>query len=148
MPELVIVLVVLGVLAAVVVPKLDSAMSFQREAWRDQVLSALTHARSTAVAHRRLVCATVAAGSVTLTMAPANPATSCSASVPSPSGAAAFASTGDTGVNTSVSPAGVIYFQPDGRITTDAAGTTPATRTVSMTGLADITLYGETGHVE
>jgi hypothetical protein len=49
---------------------------------------------------------------------------------------------------TTVSPAGVLFFQPDGRVTSDGAGTTASNRTISLTGASSIVVRGETGHVE
>jgi len=148
MPELVIVLVVLAVVAVAVVPKFDLALGFRQDAWRDQVVAALRHAKGSAVAHRRLVCVTVGSTAVTLTIASANPATSCNANLTGPDGSAVFASTANSSLAVSVSPSGVIYFQPDGRATSDGAGNSPSSRTLSISGLADITVNGETGYVE
>ena len=92
MVELVAVLLLVGVLAAVVVPKMDVALALRGTAWRDQVLAALRLAASTAHSHRRLVCVDIASGSVTLRLATANPATACNQAVPGPDGGANFAS--------------------------------------------------------
>jgi MSHA pilin protein MshC len=47
-----------------------------------------------------------------------------------------------------VSPSGVMYMQPDGRVTTDGAGNTSSKFTVSVSGEDNITVQGETGYVE
>ena len=136
LPELVAVLVIVGVLAVVALPKFDAGLSLRSDAWRDEVVAALRTARQTAVSHRRLVCASVAGSSVTLSIAPANPATACGAALPGPGGTAA------------VSPAGVLYFQPSGRVTSDGAGSTTSDRSIAISGTGDpITVVGETGHV-
>jgi MSHA pilin protein MshC len=146
LPELVAVLVVAGVLAAVTLPKLQGALALRDDAGHDEVVSALRHARQTAVSHRRLVCASVGATSVSLTIAAANPATACTASLPGPDGSAAYASTGSG--SASLSPAGTIYFQPTGRATSDGAGNSVSSRSIAVTGSDTITVIGETGHVE
>ena len=63
--------------------------------------------------------------------------------------AGVFARSGNGGTKTTVSPTGVIYFQPDGRVTTDGAGATVASRTLTITGVASaISIVGETGYAE
>lgn len=146
LPELVAVLILVGVLAAVAMPKLDAGLSLRHDAWHDEVVSALRHARQTAVSHRRLVCASVGTTSVSLTIAAANPATACTASLPGPDGSAIHASTSSG--SASLSPAGTIYFQPTGRATSDGAGNSVSSRSIAITGSDTITVIGETGHVE
>jgi MSHA pilin protein MshC len=150
MVELTIVIVLVGVLAAFVMPKVMAALSIRDGAWHDEVLSTMRYAQKSSVAHRRLVCASVGSASITLTMAAANPATTCGSSLLGMDGSAAFASTSNSSAATTVSPAGdgKIYFQPDGRVTSDGAGNTALTRTISMSGADDVTVNGETGHVE
>jgi len=110
------------------------------------VLAALRHAQATAQSHRRLVCASVATDAVTLSIATANPATACASSLPGPDGHAAYARD-SRGIGTSVSPAGVLYFQPNGRITSDGAGTTGTDRSIAVSGQDAIVVVAETGHV-
>ena len=146
LPELVAVLVIVGVLAVVALPKFDAGLSLRSDAWRDEVVAALRTARQTAVSHRRLVCASVAGSSVTLSIAPANPATACGAALPGPGGTAAY--TDSAQGTAAVSPAGVLYFQPSGRVTSDGAGSTTSDRSIAISGTGDpITMVGETGHV-
>ena len=143
--ELVAVLLLVGVLAAVVVPKMDVALALRGTAWRDQVLAALRLAASTAHSHRRLVCVDITSGSVTLRLATANPATACNQAVPGPDGGANFASATNAPATT-VSPAGTLYFQPDGRVSSDGAGTSLADRSISVAGEPSISLVAQTGH--
>lgn len=147
MVELVVVMILLGIMAVFVLPKLQGALSFQDEGWRDQLVGALRYAQKTAVSHRRLVCVSIDASSVTLSIASANPATSCDTALQGPGGSGAFGST-TSAAATVVNPAGTVFLQPDGRTTTDGAGNTAATRTISMTGAANVVLYGTTGFVE
>jgi len=146
--ELVLVLVIAGILAAVALPKLQSALTLRDDAWHDSLIGAMRTAQKTAVSHRRVVCANVANTSVTLTIATANPAVSCNAALLGPDGSATFASASNAQATTSVSPAGIIYFQPDGRVTTDLAGANSSDRTLTLSGASAITLLGETGYVE
>jgi MSHA pilin protein MshC len=144
--ELVAVVVLMGVLAVVALPRLEGALAQRGDHWRDQVLAALRHAQSTAQSHRRLVCATVATGAVSLSIATANPATTCASVLPGPDGHASHARD-DRGIATSVSPAGTLYFQPNGRVTSDGAGSTAADRSIAIDGMTAITVVGETGLV-
>lgn len=145
--ELVTVLLLIAILAAVAVPRLDASRGLTQAAWRDQVLAALLQARMLAQGHRRLVCVSVATGEVRLTIATANPASSCASVVPGTDGDARWAHDGQ-GLAMAASPAGALYFQPDGRITSDGAGTTPVDATITISGLTSLILVGETGHVQ
>lgn len=145
--ELVLVLVLVGALAAVVVPRLGLLGGIRADGWREQAAAGLRLAAATAVGHRRLVCAEFAAdGQLSLTMAPANPAGACSAAVSltGPDGSAQFA--GAAGTAVTVDPPGLLLFQPDGRVIRPGFGT--VNRTIRATGVADIVVYGESGHVE
>lgn len=148
MVELVVVMVLVGVLAAVALPKMGAALASRDDAWRDGLLDAMRYAQKSAVSHRRLVCATVSNTQVTLQIATSNPATTCDANYVAVSGSNVFASSSNASMTTLVSPAGVIYFQPDGRSTSDGAGTSPANRTVTPAGLSALSIIGETGHAE
>ncbi len=147
MVEMIVVMAIAAILAAYAIPRYSSFSNATFDAWHDEVVSTLQYARSSAVSHRRLVCVTVASQSVSLRIASANPATACNLDLSGPTGATAMAST-TKAVATSVSPAGVMYVQPDGRITTDGGGTTTANFTLTMNGAGNITVHGETGHVE
>ena len=147
LPELVAVMMLAGILSVSVLPKLQGALSFRDDAWRDQVVAALHYAHKSAISHRRLVCATVDTGTVTLTIASANPATTCSAALPGIDGQSAFADSKGA-APASISPAGALYFQPTGRVTTDGAGSSAVARTISIAGQSSIVLVGETGRVD
>lgn len=146
LPELIGVMILVSVLAVVALPKLDGALGFRDGAWRGELVASLRHARQTAVAHRRLVCASVTTGGVNLRIAGANPATVCSTDLPGPDGQSLFAT--GSGAATVASPTSVVYFQPNGRATTDAAGLNSSVWQFSITGQTAVTLLGETGHVE
>lgn len=143
------VMVLAGILAAVALPKMDVALNVRDDTWRDSLVSGLRYAQKTAVSHRRLVCATVSNTQLSLQIAAANPATSCGIDLQGPSGAGVYATSSSSATATVVSPAGVIHFQPDGRVTSDGAGTTvySPVLTVSNVG-ATISIRGETGYVE
>lgn len=148
MVELVMVLVVLGLLAVVVLPRMDSGQAFREMGFRDQVAAALRHAQKTAVSHRRLVCATVAADQLSLAIASAHPASACGSALAGPDGRLPSASSPSVGIALASAPAGPLYFQPSGTVTNDGAGTTPTDFTLTVTNQAAIAVLGTTGHVE
>jgi MSHA pilin protein MshC len=147
--ELVAVLLLIGILAAVAVPRLTTFDGFRTQGWREQVVTGLRLAQTTATGHRRLVCASFSGNSLSLSIAAVSGATSCSDALPGPDGATSFTATApERGVNVSISPPGTIYFQPNGRVSSDGAGTLVATRTLTAGDANPITVYGESGHVE
>ena len=147
MVELIAVLLLMGVLAVVAMPRLDGALAMRSAAWRDQVKAALLHASSLSQGHRRLVCVTLATGEARLAIASANPASACNTPLPGPDGDVRWAVDGN-GFALSVSPAGALYFQPDGRITSDGAGASAVNASITISGESAIALRGETGHVD
>jgi MSHA pilin protein MshC len=149
MVELIIVMILVGILAAYAVPKFAAMSSLSQDAWRDQVKSALRYAQKAAVSHRRLVCVDISASAITLQIASVNGATSCNTQLGGPGNAGSFGGSPPAGMSTSVAPSGTIYFQPDGRTTVMSGGThTTAARAISMTGVPSLQLFGETGYVQ
>ena len=128
-------------------PRMEAGLSLRGAAWRDQVQAALRHAHSLAQGHRRLVCLTLATGEARLAIASTNPAITCNTPITGPDGDARWASDGN-GITLTQSPAGTLYFQPDGRITSDGAGATAVNATVALSGETPLRLTGETGHVQ
>ena len=145
--ELVTVLLLVGVLSVVAIPKLQGAVTFRDDGWHDQLVAALHYAQKVAVSHRRLVCANVGATGVALSIAGTNPATTCSAALPGLDGQV-LAADSKGGAAASIGPAGTVYFQPSGRVTVDGSGNNSTTRTIRIAGQPDIVLIGETAHVE
>ena len=144
--ELVTVLLLVGVLAAVAVPRLSQVAGFQADGWREQVSAGLRLGAATALGHRRLVCASVAAdGVLTLRLASSRNALSCDSDVKGPDGQGAFS--GAAGVAVTATPAS-FYFQPNGRVSSDAAGATVVSPSISAAGVPSIQVRGESGHVE
>lgn len=74
MVELVVTLIIVGILAATVLPRFADRADFEGAGYADQVRAALEYARNSAVASRRNVCVGVAGGTLTFTraLAPGN----------------------------------------------------------------------------
>ena len=154
MVELVVVMILIGVLAAIGIPRLMGDKNMEGAVFGDQVVSGLRRAQKIATGHRRTVCATVGPKAVIVRLYVGN---SCSLAV--------TGLTDDDYATTdsvlTVAPT-TLYFQPDGRITTDAAGTAAVGSSTSGTGAIDITgnvggqnttfrtihVEGTTGYVE
>lgn len=143
MVELIMVMVLIGVVAAIGVPKLMGDNSFAAATFGDEVVSALRTAQKTAVARRRLVCVNVAATAVTLRQARQPNEGACSI---------------DLGDSYTTSASGVaasshtLYFQPNGLITSDTAGrnTVRGNVVVSLDNnpRRSIVFEGSTGYVQ
>jgi MSHA pilin protein MshC len=146
--ELIAVLILLGVLAAVAVPRLDVVERLRGDGWRDQTVAGLRLAQASAVGHRRLVCASFDGnGLLQLRVAAVNPASDCSAALRGPDGSERF---GDQapGAAVAVTPAGSLYFQPSGQVSQDGAGAQVSGRRIAVSGVPDIVVHGQSGHVE
>jgi len=142
MVELVTVMVLIGVLAAIGVPRLIGDNGFAAATFGDEVASALRSAQKTAMARRRLACAVTGGQAVNLGLASAPRAAGCDITL-------GAASTGAAGVAVS---SHTMYFQPNGAITSDAAGRNPlrGSIVISLHGQArrSIAFEGSTGHVQ
>lgn len=143
--ELVTTMVLIGILAAVVIPRMDTGV-YRELAFRDQTLSALRFAQKTATSHRRLVCVAFSASSVSLEIATVNGATACNTALPLPGGAGSVQSGDPAHVVFDPVPAN-LFFQPDGRATSDGAGSAVVAPTLTI-GEQSITLDGTSGYVQ
>jgi len=149
MVELVTVMVIVGILAALAIPRITQTSDFAAPAYRNEILSALHHAQKSAISHRHLVCATIAAGNVKLTINTGLSGPGCDASLASLGG-----NTYATQDNAVVASGAFVnaaqptlFFQPNGEIT-DAAGNAIVAGSIGITGAAPIRIDGSTGHVE
>jgi len=145
--ELIAIMLVIGVLAVIVMPKFDGAMGARSEAARDEAVAALRYAAQTAQSHRRLVCADVSSGGLALRIATSRGATNCDTALPGPDGSSTY-TTNPGGASFTLSPAGTLYFQPNGRATSDGAGATASSRALAISNATSITILGETGLVQ
>lgn len=146
--ELITIMILIGILAVVALPNLNLAQGFGATAFRDRVAASLRHAQKSAVAKRRMVCATITPGSLTLTVDAAFGAGTCGVAMIGPDGSAIAAASPSANVTLTAAPAGPLHFQPSGAVTSDAAGLFPTTYTLTVTGEPSITVTGTTGHVQ
>jgi MSHA pilin protein MshC len=147
--ELITVMILIGILAVVALPRLNVAQDFGATSFRDRVAASLRFAQKSAVAKRRMVCATVAADglSLTLTVDTSFGAGTCANAMAGPDGANPAAVSPSANVTLAAAPAGPLHFQPSGAVTSDAAGATQTTYTLTVTGQTPITVTGATGYV-
>lgn len=154
MVELITVMILVGVLAAIGIPRLMGENTTAATVFGDQVASALRHAQTSAVAHRRLVCAALGERTVSLRIriAPSVPAASAGACDAALQGIEAGAyDSGDGRVRLANAPL-LLFFRPDGTV-----AATPAGASLGRTGIGieyggalvrTIELEGSTGYVQ
>ena len=152
--ELVVVIIMVGILAVVVLPKMNTN-DFAQHAFHSGVKTLLQHARRTAVASRRYECVTITGGTVlALTRDPGIPegkaSISCSAYVSLPNQDAAC-----TATNQVCAPAGIavtgtssLIFDPLGRLVTAPGVVALTAATLNIDGEPAITVAPETGYVQ
>ncbi|UCV23912.1 pilus assembly FimT family protein [Ferribacterium limneticum] len=141
--ELVAVIVIIGILAVVMIPKWSGTSGFDERGFRDRVVAGLRYAQKSAIASRRTVCASFSSppASVTFSLA-AFGAVNCAVSIPlvGPE-STPLVVTATGGVNFAALPADVIF---------DAAGRPAAAALINVSGLPAalaITVEAETGYV-
>ena len=131
--ELITVILVAGILAAVALPRFADRSDFQTRGFQDETRALLRYAQKSAIAQRRNVCVTLGGTGVTLAIDNSTPADgACDTALAPPS-----APRGGSGLVPSV---GGFKFQPLGD--TDQ----PANITAAIAGTT-ITVDFKTGHV-
>lgn len=146
LPELVMILVIIGVLAVVALPRFDLLRGYDEIGYRDRVRATLEYARKSAVAQRRSVQVTLAGNGLTVEVqrqTPEGEGTASWAALPLPG-----SSTNQITAPGTVTLAGppTLAFDPLGRAT---ATPTAASYSYTVTGdaAATITVEAETGYV-
>ena len=132
--ELVTIIVIAGILAAVAAPRFFSRDTFASRGFYDQVISTLRYAQKAAIAEHRYVCVAIAANSVTLTQ---GTTAACGGALASPAGAASYSVTAPSGITV-----GVANFN------FNALGQPSAAQSIAVSGYGTpITVEPETGYV-
>lgn len=138
MIELVTIMIVLGILAVVALPRLDTG-GYRALEFHDRAVAALRHAQKTAASHRRMVCAVFTASTVTLTIDHDKSGACDGQPLNLPGSGSNMLTSGDT-VNAIFNPVPAAFaFQPDG---------TGADRSLAITGQPPIAVVGATGYVQ
>lgn len=138
MVELIVTMVIIGIMAIAIVPRMGSLRNFDEIGFRDQVKAALEYARKSAVAARRHVQITIVGGTITVGRASAlpetNPTTYTNLQLP--------------GINshTFAVPSGVT-IAPDTTLVFDPLGRPSAGATLAISGAGTISVEAETGYV-
>lgn len=135
--ELVMVIVILGILAAVALPRITATSDFEVQGTFDTSLATVRYAQKIAVASRSSVRVSFAGNGLSVCF---DSGGGCGAAVARPGGSGALAVTGSSGVSLSGSS---FTFDAQGRPSTG-----PLTVTVAGGGLTkSFTVEAETGHV-
>lgn len=143
MIELIVIMMVVGIMAVVALPRMDSLRGFDEAGYRDKVKATLEYARKSAVAGRRNVQVAIAGSGLTVTRQTATP---------EGEGAAGWAALNLPGTNTNAfaAPGGVTLSPDSGTITFDPLGRavtlSPSSFMISG-GAGTITIEAETGYV-
>jgi len=146
--ELVVVMIIVGVLAVVAIPRLNTR-TFDTVGFYQEALSSVRYAQKEAVAKRRVVCVGLAANSVNIRFARTAGTFSCDTELTSPRGVSPFTVTAGTGVILSSVPSiATLYFDPLGR-PFDALNSASPQRTITISGDGTKTfvIEPETGYV-
>lgn len=155
--ELIMVMVIVGVLAAVVAPKFFDNSVFQSRGFSDQVQATLRYAQKTAIAQRRFVCVAVGANPASITLT-CGDAANCGFDLAGPSGPTPYSVSNNNVAITSPAAGNFISFDCLGRpraVGNPAATCAPgnavdvllANQTVQVQGAPIITVEMETGYV-
>ncbi len=135
MIELVTIMVILGVIAAIAAPRFFDRGGFDSRSFYDQVISTLRYAQKAAIAQRRFVCVAFTANSVTLTTG-ATPA--CGTNLAGPTGAAPYL----------ISSGNASFAPTPTPFNFDALGRASLAQNLTVSGYATaITIEAETGYV-
>ena len=142
--ELVMVLVLLGILAAYAAPRIFNRTGFDARGMEDMTMSYLRYAQKIAVAQRRTVCLTITSGGISLQIAGSAGSYSCSTALSGPDGKSSL---GVAGVSNVTSPAS---FNFDGLGRPVNGSGTPLSGAQTFTvggGSRTITVEAATGYV-
>ena len=132
--ELISVMVLIGIVAAVAAPRFFERNTFEARGFLDETRAHLRYAQKTAVAQRRTVCVTFAANGVSLRIASVAGSTTCDTSLSLPA-------SGQGGSGLSASTAS-LRFLSEGQ--TDQSGTV----SVGVAGIGStLRIDGVTGYV-
>lgn len=142
--ELVVVIVIMGIMAAVFIPRWQGGSGFEERGFRDQVVSALRYAQKSAIAARRTVCVsfTTSPSALSVRISNAYGAADCSL------GSALIGPDGNNLLLAATPPAA--FSSVPASVVFDAAGRTSVAASLSFSGLPaalGVTVEADTGYV-
>jgi MSHA pilin protein MshC len=144
--ELVMVILILGILAVFVLPRIELTRGFEGVGFQDAVRATLEHARKSAIAERRNVRVTLAGNNLALTIDNVGPETAGAGTFPrqlplsTPDGRCGGA------VHQLCAPPGIALGGP-ATLDFSPLGRASAAATYTVTDQPDINVVAETGHV-
>ena len=150
--ELIMVIVLLGILAAVAAPRMFNTTDFYARGFHDETLAYLRYAQKTAIAQRRTVCVTFSAagvkpGTVNLKTAAAAGTNSCPNDLTGPKGESPAKLEARAGVGYISLTATSFNFDGQGQPVT-SAGTSQGIQTIKVENATpEITVETATGYV-
>lgn len=131
--ELIMVMVILGILSAIALPKFFDNSIFQSRGFADQVLATLRYAQKAAIAQHQNVCVNLDATAITLTID-----ATCSTNLNLP----------DRQSNSLTAPTDISLIAAPSTFTFDALGRASTAATITISGVdTAITVEAETGYV-
>lgn len=135
--ELVVTMILLGILAAVAIPRFFDRATYDARAFLDETRAALRYAQKAAIAQRRTVCVDATAASLTLRIRSSEGAGACDLDLAGPTGVSPHTVTAPTG--SGYASFASFSFSAEGR------PSAPASFTIA--GFAPILVEAETGYV-
>lgn len=137
--ELVVVIVIIGILAVVAMPRFFERTVFESRGFTDEAVAMIRYAQKAAIAKRRNVCVSITANNITLTFASAAGAGAvCDTPLASPAGDDSFSRNAPSGV--ALTPANFSF---------DALGQPSIGQAIAVTGevVRVIVVEAVTGYV-
>lgn len=117
--ELVVIILVIGILAVIALPRFFATSDFEARGYYDTVMNTLRYAQKTAIARRDVVYAKLDTSTGQVSLCFANHATvACSSDVPKPTGETPYVVSIPSGVTLALSPApanNTLFFDSLGR---------------------------------
>ena len=144
--ELVMVILILGILAVFVLPRIDLTRGFDEVGFHDAARATLEYARKSAIAERRNVRVTLAGNNLTLTIDNVGPEAAGASTFPRPLALPTPDRRCGGAVHQLCAPAGIALGGP-ATLDFSPLGRPSAAATYTVTGQPDILVEAETGHV-
>ena len=146
--ELITVIVIVGIISAIAIPRMFDRGLFDSRGFYDQVLSSLRYAQKTAISQRRLVCVTFPTASSVRLRTAANFGGGCDTDLQNPGGTYPPGETTYTIVNLNgVTLAGAVAINFDALGRAFFAGASPLSISVSGYTTSNVCVAAETGYV-